>query len=276
MQQQVLYNIMVKELIPGITDAAARQDWEKAAQRWRLPFWDWAIPQSDTGKFGVPGIVGLEQLNILKLGSKDKESVKNPLYKFQNKINGAEVSMNDAKMKPYQLNYEEYGGIVSTWHKPLSQPQTLSILQYNKSIGTSRYGDPSRPDWVQGFVDNNKVEEAIKNPKAQHWEEGVSIAQNVYRILTDVYFKSYETFSSTYLTHDKEHLKATEYLSLEMIHNNIHVSPPLRSSVLDYASQPNLTLSPGLDRRLGRGGNLQSHWRPRHRGTHGRCPGGLI
>ncbi|KAG8405442.1 hypothetical protein J3458_022097 [Metarhizium acridum] len=206
--EQVLYNIMVKELIPSITDASVKADWEKAAQHWRLPFWDWAIPQSDTGKFGVPGIVALEQLDVLKLGGKDKERVKNPLYKFTNKINGEEVSMNDARMKPYQLNYEAYTGI------------------YNKSIGTSRYGDPSRTDWIQGFVDNSKVEEALKNPKAEHWEEGVSIAQNVYRILTDVYFKSYETFASTYLSaqlEERERLKATEYLSLEMIHNNIHV-----------------------------------------------------
>ncbi|KJK87485.1 hypothetical protein H633G_08670 [Metarhizium anisopliae BRIP 53284] len=203
--EQVLYNIMDQELIPGITDTAVRQDWKKAAQQWRLPFWDWAIPQSDTNKFGVPGIVGREQLEILKLGGKDKESVKNPLYKYTNKINGEEVSMNDPKMEPYQLDYDAYGGI------------------YNKSIGPSRYGNPSLPDWVQGFVDNAKIEEAMENPEAPHWQKGVSIAENVYRILTDVYFQSYETFSSTYLTHDKKNLKPTEYLSLEMIHNNIHV-----------------------------------------------------
>ncbi|EFY96910.2 tyrosinase [Metarhizium robertsii ARSEF 23] len=203
--EQVLYNIMDQELIPGITDTAVRQDWKKAAQQWRLPFWDWAIPQADTNKFGVPGIVGREQLEILKLGGKDKESVKNPLYKYTNKIGGEEVSMNDPKMKPYQLDYDAYGGI------------------YNKSIGTSRYGNPSLPDWVQGFVDNAKIEEAMENPEAPNWQKGVSIAENVYRILTDVYFQSYETFSSTYLTHDKKNLKPTEYLSLEMIHNNIHV-----------------------------------------------------
>lgn len=105
---------MIEELIPSIADAAVKKDWEKAAQRWRLPFWDWALPQSDTGKFGVPQIVALEQLDVLKLGDKKKESLKNPLYKFTNKINGTDVSMNDAKMKPYQLQYDAYGGIVST------------------------------------------------------------------------------------------------------------------------------------------------------------------
>lgn len=158
---------------------------------------------------------------------------------------------------------------------PLVNTRPLSMLQYNKSIGTSRYGNPSLPDWVQGFVDNAKIEEAMENPEAPHWQKGVSIAENVYRILTDVYFQSYETFSSTYLTHDKKNLTPTEYLSLEMIHNNIHVGSSL-VFILDYASQRNLTLSPGLDRRLGRGARHQSHRRPRHRGTHGRCPGGLI
>ena len=81
-------------------------------------------------------------------------------------------------------------------------------------------------------MDNSKVAQALSNPRGEHWQEGVSIAQNVYRILTEEYFQSYETFASTYLSTklakgESQKIKATEYLSLEMIHNNIHVSPSL-------------------------------------------------
>ena len=102
---------MIDELDPGILDEATKKEWTNAAQRWRLPFWDWAIRQSGTGEYGVPQIVQLEQVKVLKLGSRDKESVGNPLYKFTNKIDGQEVSMDDPKMGAQRLRYT--GGEVS-------------------------------------------------------------------------------------------------------------------------------------------------------------------
>ncbi|KAL4919138.1 hypothetical protein BDW62DRAFT_209876 [Aspergillus aurantiobrunneus] len=206
--EQVLYNIMIEELIPSIADAAVKEDWTRAAQRWRLPFWDWAIPQADTGEFGVPQIVQCEQVEILQLGGKNKERVPNPLYKYINKVGGQEVSMDDLKMGAQRLKYN-------------------AAPQYNKCIGTSRYADPDQDSWVRGSVDNAKVREALEHPKGRNWEAGVSIAENVYRILTNGYFKSYEPFASTHyadyrkkVKHEK--LTPNEYLSLEMIHNNIH------------------------------------------------------
>ncbi|KAL4916116.1 hypothetical protein BDW62DRAFT_212143 [Aspergillus aurantiobrunneus] len=206
--EQVLYNIMVDELIPNIADAAAKTYWASAAQRWRLPFWDWAIPQSDTGKFGVPQIIELEELSILKLGGRARESVKNPLYKYTNKVNGKGVSMDDPKMGKQRLKYSD-------------------SPQYNKCIGTSRYANPDEDSWVPGYMDNDKVRDALEHPKGTNWETGVSIAENVYRILTDGYFNTYKPFSSTHYCDyrekvNKEKLKPSEYLSLEMIHNNIH------------------------------------------------------
>ncbi|KAL2827352.1 hypothetical protein BDW59DRAFT_171376 [Aspergillus cavernicola] len=183
--EQVIYSIMVEELIPSIPDEAAKKGWKNAAQRWRLPFWDWAVPQSDTGEYGVPQIVELEQVEVVKLGRNDKEPVQNPLYKFTNKVNGEEVSVDDPRMGAQRLRYTD---------------------NFNKCIGTSRYGDPDMDSWVHGSLDNAKVKDALEHPKGKHWETGVSIADNVYRILTTDYFKSYEA----------------EYLSLEMIHNNIH------------------------------------------------------
>lgn len=106
---------------------------------------------------------------------------------------------------------------------------------FNKCIGTSRYADPDQESWVHGSVDNAKVRTAIEQPEGGNWESGVSIAENVYRILSDDYFQSYETFSSTYFSDEAKKegkvLKPMEYLSLEMIHNKIHVCPPCVSEL---------------------------------------------
>lgn len=75
---------------------------------------------------------------------------------------------------------------------------------------------------------------ALEHPEGGNWEAGVSIAENVYRILSEDYFQSYETFSSTYFSDEAENkkkVKPVEYLSLEMIHNKIHVSPPCVSKL---------------------------------------------
>lgn len=84
-------------------------------------------------------------------------------------------------------------------------------------------------------MDNAKVRTAIEHPEGGNWEYGVSIAENVYRILSDDYFQSYETFSSTYFSDEAKKegkvLKPMEYLSLEMIHNKIHVCPPCVSEL---------------------------------------------
>ncbi|KAJ5404736.1 hypothetical protein N7465_006020 [Penicillium sp. CMV-2018d] len=209
--EQVLYNIMVDKLIPSIKDAAAKPAWASAAQRWRLPFWDWAIPQSDTGEFGVPGIVNSQKLKIRELGGKTIETVENPLYKYINKVNGKEVSMDDPTMQAQRLKYNQ-------------------SKQYNDCIGTSRYANPNdKESWAAGSVDNAKVRDALAHPIGTNWEPGKSIADNVYRILTDGYFTAYKPFSSTHycdyrknVEKDKPPLTPCEYLSLEMIHNNIH------------------------------------------------------
>lgn len=206
---------MIDELVHGIPNEATKKEWTNAAQKWRLPFWDWAIRQACTKEYGVPKIVQLEHIEVLKLGSRDKESVANPLYKFTNKINGQKVSMDDPKMGAQRLQYAD--------------DEDHMARYFNKCIGTSRYADPDKETWADGFVDNAKVKTALEHPEFGHWESGVSIAENVYRILSENYFQSYETFSSTYFSKEAEKkgkIPELEYLSLEMIHNGIHVSPP--------------------------------------------------
>jgi hypothetical protein len=63
--------------------------------------------------------------------------------------------------------------------------------------------------------------------------EGV-ISENVSRLMNDTYFDSYATFASTRYTND---LRAEEWLSLEALHNSIHVCDSYSShSVVDIGS----------------------------------------
>ncbi|KAF4222006.1 hypothetical protein CNMCM5878_007558 [Aspergillus fumigatiaffinis] len=200
---------MKHEIIPAIPDSnPAKNDWNDAMETWRLPYWDWALPQVDYGagkeKLGVPKIVDDSEVWILKLGGKDKELVPNPLYKFTNVLNGENVNVGDReKMGNFAIDYKE---------KPI----------YNNWTGISRYGNPAEKSWVNGVVDNKEVTKIF----TQHpWKTGggdQTIAHNVFRILSEDYFKSYGPFATTRFK--KEYpTPPREFFSLEEIHNNIHL-----------------------------------------------------
>jgi tyrosinase len=221
---------MKDEIIPDIqNNNAAKKEWTQAMEKWRLPYWDWAIPQVDYGKgqekLGVPKIVDDSKVWILKLGGHDKEEIPNPLYKFSNKINSQDVRVGDeTKMK----------GFVMNWNNN----------KYNNWIGTSRYGDPTQKTWEQGVENNAKVTEAFGK---HDWKQqgAKSIAHEVFRILTENYFQSYGTFSSTRY-YNQIQPKPKEWSSLEQIHNKIHV----RSLCVGRAGVSKLT-KPALDRGNG-------------------------
>jgi tyrosinase len=102
---------MIENIRSNIDDPATKSEWTNAANNWRLPYWDWALPQADTGKFGVPKLVGDSEVMILKLGEREEEKVLNPLYKFTNKVKAGNVStmlpMGDPKMGKYAVNYKK-------------------------------------------------------------------------------------------------------------------------------------------------------------------------
>jgi tyrosinase len=102
---------MIKIINSGIVDPLARQEWTSAAGKWRLPFWDWALPQADTGDFGVPGLVLASEVNIYKLGKREEEPVLNPLHKFTNKLKEGgilkKVPMGDSRLGKYAIKLEK-------------------------------------------------------------------------------------------------------------------------------------------------------------------------
>jgi hypothetical protein len=81
--------------------------------------------------------------------------------------------------------------------------------------------DPSV--WTNGIENWNEANIALQNP-VWYKEKGNlgSLSEAVYRLFTDDYAKSWETFSST--SYANQGLPGSEWLSLEYIHNNVHVS----------------------------------------------------
>jgi tyrosinase len=88
--------------------------------------------------------------------------------------------------------------------------------------------DPKRT-WVKGISNSGEVTKALENPDWQDPSVTGTIRDNVHRILTESYFKSWEPFTTTKY-YDSQ--GGTEWLSLEQIHNMIHVrmiTPTLHS-----------------------------------------------
>jgi tyrosinase len=225
--EQRIYETML-EVISDTVPPADQELWRLSAASWRLPYWDWAAKQPYIQNYGVPHIFTQETIDIvLPLGAKSESAVagepskgapiggplasttvENPLWKFTNPA-GPTVPMGDKTiMGEYAIDASSDG------------PPESPVYPWDKCIATSRYGllgnDPAK--WASGINNWEDCNAAMQNPQ---WYEGNpgSIAEAVYRLFTDEYFKSWETFSST-----KYHsvTVGSEYLSLEYIHNNIH------------------------------------------------------
>lgn len=104
----------------------------------------------------------------------------------------------------------------------------FSPLQWSKCIATSRYGIDVSKDpavWTHGIQNWQEINIALEAPK---WYKGAlgSLSEAVYRLFTDNYARSWQTFAST--SHAGQAMPGSEWLSLEYIHNNVHVSLAVR------------------------------------------------
>ncbi len=73
-------------------------EWNKAADTWRLPYWDWSTEH-------VPKAVDTDALNIVTPVTRAEEiegKLENPLKKFTNR-----VPMGDPSMKEFAIPFHE-------------------------------------------------------------------------------------------------------------------------------------------------------------------------
>ena len=100
--------------------------------------------------------------------------------------------------------------------------------KWDQCVGTSRYGlFQSQPSssWADGVVNNSKVDSALQN---HNWYAKYDLAGScqpiqdvVYRLFSDNW-KSWKQFSTTQYNKSEPPV-GQDFLSLEFIHNNIHV-----------------------------------------------------
>lgn len=98
-----------------------------------------------------------------------------------------------------------------------------NAAQWSKCSGISRYGilsDKPESEWSGGINNWKSANAGIADPQWYGQGSG-SLGDAVNRLLSPGYFSSWETFAST--AHNNPS-SATNFMSLEFIHNVVHVS----------------------------------------------------
>lgn len=102
--------------------------------------------------------------------------------------------------------------------------------QWVQCVATSKFGILSQTppeEWVNGVQNIKAANEALQNPQwylppgAEGPGNTGSIGETVYRMFSENYFNSWEAFASTLYIRENP---GKNFLSVEYIHNNIHVS----------------------------------------------------
>ncbi|CAI7673953.1 unnamed protein product [Penicillium viridicatum] len=196
--EQVVYDIMIKEIIPQFPEAH-QASWREQADSWRLPFWDWAR----NGR--VPDLAKYPTITV---SSPEGGSVRinNPLFQFRMPTD-----------KPMR---SEGVGTENTWENDSEQEE---YKNFGNAIGTSRWPDeedqnPNSEGWQHGVVNNRKVADAFNSHEGYNDKNHGPAAEMVYRLLTVP--MDYTTFASTNPTSKDQNVD--EDLNIEYIHNNVH------------------------------------------------------
>ncbi|KAJ7218944.1 hypothetical protein C8J57DRAFT_1596327 [Mycena rebaudengoi] len=200
---QRVYEIMIKHIIPTFhpSDHARL---EAEAQKWRLPYWDWATKKTRGGKqiYDVPLIFREEKVTVTT--STGQTTISNPLWMFST----APAEMGKWGIKPV----------------PYDPSDPSKVVNFQECTATSKA--PPNPAvsfqaWANGV---QNVDAVAQNLQAHVWyqegTENFSIGEAVYRLLSLKYITSYRQFATTaYYPPNKEPRDA---LSWEGIHNNVH------------------------------------------------------
>lgn len=105
--------------------------------------------------------------------------------------------------------------------------KSLPIVDGQKLTHCSFYPREQRIYGIQNWAAANKALALWSDDDWQDWKAGGTISEAVYKMFSPGYHSSWESFASTrYHTEEEKGPlpEAPGYLSLEFIHNKIHVS----------------------------------------------------
>ncbi|ODM17575.1 hypothetical protein SI65_07250 [Aspergillus cristatus] len=225
--EQVLYEAMNEFIDKNVPDQW-KTEWQNEAKQWRLPYWDFArfankpeveVPEGAVGELRLPILLVKPNIEIHS-ASKNKTTVEtktvaNPFYKYTApKVMG---KLDD----PYKIQTEtrtktDQNGKSTSWTIP-----------WDKCISTTKYGllEGYHVDiWADGgqnwLRSNLALNEHAWNPQPAKPQQTVQFM--TWKLLQQNGGPtSWTAFSST--RYCRSHDEKPEYwLSLEMIHNNIH------------------------------------------------------
>ncbi|KAJ5175788.1 uncharacterized protein N7482_001665 [Penicillium canariense] len=171
--EQVVYDIMVKEIIPQFPQGQ-QAVWKEIADLWRLPFWDWA-------KGSIPVLCKSPTVDVKHPSGIQR--IDNPLFQFRMPTN--------KRMRSEGVRTE------NTWQNDADQEE---YKNFGNTIGTSRWPDeedqkPASEGWRNGVVNNSKAADAFNSHMGYNDKNHGPAAEIVYRLLTIP--MDYNTFAST-------------------------------------------------------------------------------
>jgi len=208
-----------------------KQTWIDESTKWRLPYWDWALAanRGSVPALFMPTSVRIRVPAAANGWQPEPEVVKNPLYRYQLLVNGVPKKMGDLP-KPYTVDSVKLndGTLLPVRTFSPRNVTNFDFLKWAQCSGTSRWGIKStnEKDWTDGVNNFESIADAInahgwygvdpKNDILKH-----SVSDLVYRLLSNV--RTWANFSSTFNNQPSDQVPWEEWLSLEYIHNNLHV-----------------------------------------------------
>ena len=225
-------------------------DWTYAKDTWRLPYWDWA--RTSAQHYILPDAVSQPTVAIFppaqaNVTSPDKYP--NPLTGFVNPEkdkfkNPLPFGQMPAGKEQWNIKDDDTDDNVlfpvSPMLKLSTRSRRIDISQWSRCSGVSRWGiysDDQGKSWrgLEGVNNIQKVNDVMADfpfyPMNKSIPVPSSLSEAVNRMFTPEYNGTWGTFASTKWYREKEADIQTGYLSLEYIHNNVHVCRIYTSSV---------------------------------------------
>ncbi|KAF5672507.1 tyrosinase precursor [Fusarium heterosporum] len=236
--------------------AVESEIWHRAADNWRMPYWDWARRQEYDQDLVLPKVLTEESVHIYPPATAQGRYAAdglypNPLLRFENPEKTPETGV--------PLPFGKLPGDKSSWniednpaiHEELPLKEECDWAPWSKTSATSRYGifrvkgvteaekDPVHHfTGLQGVNNCRRANERLatvhqnnngksqwsrieSRPNGHSWNPG-SLADAVNRMFSKGYNSTWGNFASTKWIAESEGYPETGYISLEYIHNNVH------------------------------------------------------